>query len=239
MEIESTGLGFRSWKSSLLDSVFVHGNRALWTRFNNTETRTCQRCRDEQWRRKKQCKTQQPRCRFALILTKPRRRKLMRWKSDRTWFLVAAPVEERSNDAKTQQPRRRFWPNLGDKSFRRWKSDWTCGFSPSLQWRRRTRWRVGLICFGFDLFMGFWGLEVESGTTFGEKKERKNKKKNPCKFEWCFAELKSSPLGSISMKEKWVLWAWFSTYVDSLSTSAADAMRNLVQYTRFIHQNWL
>ena len=26
-------------------------------------------------------------------------------------------------------------------------------------WRRRTHCRVGLIfCFGFDLFMGFWGL---------------------------------------------------------------------------------
>ena len=39
----------------------------------------------------------------ALILTKPRRQKLqaMEIGSD-VWFLVAAPVEERSNDAKAQ-----------------------------------------------------------------------------------------------------------------------------------------
>ena len=36
-------------------------------------------------------------------------------------------------------------------------------------------WRVGLICFGFDLYMGFWGLEVESGTAFGESKKRKGR----------------------------------------------------------------
>ena len=79
---------------------------------------------------------------------------------------------------KNQQPKCRFWPNPGNESFRRWKSDQTCGFSPSLQWRRRTRWRVGLICFGFDLFMGFWGLEVESGTTIGEKRKGRTRKKS-------------------------------------------------------------
>ena len=26
-----------------------------------------------------------------------------------------------------------------------------------------------IFCFGFDFFMGFWGLEVESETAFGEK----------------------------------------------------------------------
>ena len=133
-------------------------NRALQTRFSNakiSKTSITQRSttrdqnaeinnqrskrRDEQWRRKKQqCKnsaTQAP------ILTKPRRRKLQAMEIELdVWFLTAAPVEERSNDAKTQQPMCRFWPNPGSESFRRWKSDRTCGFSPPLQWRRRTRW---------------------------------------------------------------------------------------------------
>ena len=39
-------------------------------------------------------------------------------------------------------------------------------------------WRVGLICFGFDFFMGFWGLEVESGTAFGESKKRKGRRRS-------------------------------------------------------------
>ena len=38
-------------------------------------------------------------------------------------------------------------------------------------------WIVGLICFGFYLFMGFWGLEVESGT-FGEKRKGRTRKKS-------------------------------------------------------------
>ena len=79
---------------------------------------------------------------------------------------------------KNQQPRHRFWPNPGNESFRRWKLDQTCGFLSSLQWRRRTRWRVGLICFGFDLFMGFWGLEVESGTALGEERKGRTTKKS-------------------------------------------------------------
>ena len=36
---------------------------------------------------------------------------------------------------------------------------------------------MGLICFGFDLFMGFWGWEVEMWDGIWRKKERKNKKK--------------------------------------------------------------
>ena len=36
-------------------------------------------------------------------------------------------------------------------------------------------WIVGLICFGFYLFMGGWGLEVESGT-FGEKRKGRTRK---------------------------------------------------------------
>ena len=54
IEIEYSGLEF--WKSSLLDSVFIHGNQALWTRFSNAEIERCQRSKhkDEQRRRKKQ-----------------------------------------------------------------------------------------------------------------------------------------------------------------------------------------
>jgi len=108
-------------------------------------------------------------------------------------------VSRRRDDAKTQQPRHRSDQTqvvkaLGDAKRR----DQTClatatmqkPSNPSadltkpkrrkLQAMSRFLCRVGLICFGFDLFMGFWGLEVESGTAFGEKKERKNKKKNPC-----------------------------------------------------------
>ena len=62
---------------------------------------------------------------------------------------------------------------------------------------------MGLICFGFDLFMGFWGLEVESGTAFGEKKERKNKKKIRVSLSVVlsvWAELKSSSEGLVSIK---------------------------------------
>ena len=132
----------------------------------------------QRWTTKKKEAMMQNPATQALILTKPRRQKLqaMEIGSD-VWFLVAAPVEERSNNAKTQQPRRWFWPNPGSESFRRWKSDRTCGFSQLLQWRRRTHWRVGLICFGFDLFTGFWGLEVEMWDGIWRKKERKNKKK--------------------------------------------------------------
>ena len=57
-------------------------------------------------------------------------------------------------------------------------------------------WRVGLICFGFDLFMGFWGLEVESGTTFGESKKRKGRTRQLLS---CLSKKKSSPMDSSSM----------------------------------------
>ena len=40
MEIESNGLGFCTRKSSPLDSIFVHGNRAQGTRFSSFSTRT-------------------------------------------------------------------------------------------------------------------------------------------------------------------------------------------------------
>ena len=122
------------------------------------------------------------------------------------------------------------------ESFKRWKSDQTCGFSLPLQWKKEAtmqnpatqapiltkprrrklqameirsdvwflattpveekstlEWRVGLICFGFDLFMGFWGLEVESGTTFGESKKRKGRTRSS------IAEAKLTQ----------VLWTWF------------------------------
>ena len=87
LEIESNRLSFRSWKSSLLDLVFVHGNRAQWTRFSNAEMERCQRSkfRDEQRRRNKQwCKTQQPRHRFLPNLGG---KSFKRWKLDRTWFV--------------------------------------------------------------------------------------------------------------------------------------------------------
>ena len=61
--IEIKCSGFEFWKSSLLDSVFVHGNRALWTRFSNAETERCQRSKRRvmQRRRKKQrCKPSNP-----------------------------------------------------------------------------------------------------------------------------------------------------------------------------------
>ena len=38
-------------------------------------------------------------------------------------------------------------------------------------------WIVGLIYFGFYLFIGFWGLEVENGT-FGEKRKGRTRKKS-------------------------------------------------------------
>ena len=54
----------------------------------------------------------------------------------------------------------------------------TFGFSPPPQWRRRTRWRVGLIC---SWVFGEWvfGFVEENNTLDGiwRKKERKNKKK--------------------------------------------------------------
>ena len=56
-------------------------------------------------------------------------------------------------------------------------------------------WRVGLICFGFDLFMGFWGLEVESGTTFGESKKRKGRTRKSLN---CWSKTKLSPMDLIS-----------------------------------------
>ena len=40
MEIESNGLGFCTWKSSLTNLIFVHGNRAQSTRFSSFSTRT-------------------------------------------------------------------------------------------------------------------------------------------------------------------------------------------------------
>ena len=67
-EIESIGLGFYAKKSSLLDSVFVHGNRAQWTRFSNAVVRYFQQPREF-----KTNETQAP------ILTKPRRLKLHRF----------------------------------------------------------------------------------------------------------------------------------------------------------------
>ena len=46
-----------SWTSSLLDSVFIRRNWALWTWFSNSEVSRCQRSNcDEQRRRKKQAK---------------------------------------------------------------------------------------------------------------------------------------------------------------------------------------
>ena len=133
--------------------------------------------------------------------------------------LVAATMQ------KTQQPRRRSNQTQAAKASGDAKRrDRTClatvtmqkSSNPSadltkpsrwkLQAMRRFLWRVGLICFGFDLFMGFWGLEVESGTAFGEKKERKNKKK---KLVEVWAKLKSSALSSISINIKRVLWARF------------------------------
>ena len=100
------------------------------------------------------------------------------------------------NDAKTQQPRRRSNQTQAVKaSGDAERRDQTCLAATTIQKSNnlganltkprqqklraihRFLWRVGLICFGFDLSMGFWGLEVESGTTFGEKKERKNREK--------------------------------------------------------------
>ena len=99
MEIESNRLSFH------------HGNRVYWTQFSLLETEpygldlVTQRQTDardqnvtnnEEERSKQNPTTQVP------ILTKPKLRKLqvMEIRSD-VWFLTTAPMEERSNDAKT------------------------------------------------------------------------------------------------------------------------------------------
>ena len=95
-----------------------------------------------------------------------------------------------------------------------WKSDRIHGFSPPLQWRRRTHWFLGL---GSGEWDGIWR----------ERKGRTRKKIH------VLAELKSSSEGSVSIKQNRVLWARFSwrknesfgfdfqAYVDSVSSSAA------------------
>ena len=42
---------------------------------------------------------------------------------------------------------------------------------------------VGLICFGFDLFMGFFGLGSGEWDGIWRKKGKEEQEKNSCKFE--------------------------------------------------------
>ena len=164
--------------------------------------------------------------------------------------------------SKTQQPRRRFWPNPGDESFRQWKSNWTCDFLSLLQWKKEATMQkpsnpdadyqtqavsrrlpnsgdgnqIGHTVSrrrssGGEEHVGEWVwffiLDLICSWVFGawmwrvgrhlERKERKNKKKNPCvwlnwnrvqrtqfplnktkSFGLDFHEGKASPLGSIS-----------------------------------------
>ena len=142
----------------------------------------------------------------VLILTKPRRRKLQAMEiKSAVWFLTAAPVEERSNDAETQKPKRRS-PNPGNFSpitkLRRWKLDRTHGFSTTLVEEKNT------FESGFDFLFWIWFVHgfLGLGTAFG-KKERKNKKQ--IRVSSVLAELKSSSEGSFSIKQNQVLWARF------------------------------
>ena len=68
---------------------------------------------------------------------------------------------------------------------------------------------------------------LESGMTFGEKRKGRTRKK----IRVSLSDVLSG-LGRTEIKFKGLD---FQAYVDSLSSSAAGAMGNRVQYTRFIH----
>ena len=139
----------------------MHGNRAQRTRFSNAVVRFQKTQRIQKRRRKKQRmnlgadsdQTQPVKAsgdvkRLIGRVSPPRRCKNPATQAakasgnakrkDRT-CLAAATMQKPSNPgADLTKPRRR-----------------------KLQAMRRFLWRMGLICFGFDLFMGFWGLEEQ------------------------------------------------------------------------------
>ena len=121
--------------------------------------------------KKKEARVQNPATQ-ASILTKPRRRKLqvMEIGSD-VWFLTAAPVEERSNDAETQQPRHRFDQTQAAKA----SGDGNrIGRVVSRRHSSGGEEHVGeWVWFVY----GFLGLGSGEWDNIWRKKERKNKKK--------------------------------------------------------------
>ena len=199
------------------------------------------------WRttkKKEASKTQQPKCRFW---PNPSCESFRWWKSDRTCGFLPplqwkkeATMQKPSNPGTDYQTQvvSRWLPNSSDGN--------QIGHTVSLRRSnggKRTRWRVGLIfCFGFDLFMGFWGLEVESGTTFGEK-GKEDRKKSMFWLNWNRVQRAQFPLNKTESfgldfhGGKASPFCSISSLRGQCIQLSCCAMGNRVQYTRFIHQN--
>nr|POE91718.1 hypothetical protein CFP56_34489 [Quercus suber] len=99
----------------------------------------------------------------APILTKPRRTPTPTSKRRTQAPILTKP---RRTPTPTSKRRTQAQPSKRRKGYTK-KSDRIGSVE-----EKATR-NLGLICFGFDFFMGFWGLEVEKpGSILGKKKER-------------------------------------------------------------------
>ena len=152
---------------SLLDSVFVHGIRALWTRFSNAEMDRCGRSKcDEQRRRKKQAKPSNPRANFDQT-------QAAKALGDGNWIRCVVS-RCRSSGIKKQRCK-----NLATQA-------------PITKPRRfLADYQTQVMEIGSDTrFLATAPVEEKNTLVFGawkwrvgrhlERKERKNKKKNPC-----------------------------------------------------------